>query len=178
MRYRFFPYKQSQRQTTDFYTTEQRTRSGQCEFGELKNSLIRNRIVILVYDKKTKVRLLRTSDFTLDKARHICRAADKVKHQADEIQRSVCIVENNSKVDYISNSKYRPKSRPNDDKGKSRPSVNKGTLKITKKHSVLNAQNITHMAGVLLTVKSVINVVVLATLLLHEGLMVERKLVR
>ena len=86
MRYRFFSYNQGDEQSTDEYVTELRSRAEHCSFGDLKSSLIRDKIVIGVHDKKVQERLLREPDLSLEQAIQICRAAEEVKLQSKEIK--------------------------------------------------------------------------------------------
>ena len=62
LRYKFFSYNQIEG-----------LKSSHCEFGTLKASLIRDRIVAGVNEKKVQERLLREPELTLDKAIVICR---------------------------------------------------------------------------------------------------------
>ena len=57
----------------DQYVTALRKMSGTCEFSTLKNSVIKDRIVLGISDAKTRERLLRISDLTLKKADIIIR---------------------------------------------------------------------------------------------------------
>ena len=75
----------SDEQSIDSYATELRTRVDHCDFGDLKDSLIRDKIVIRIRDSKTRERLLRESELSLDKACQICRTSEKVKLQTQEI---------------------------------------------------------------------------------------------
>ena len=86
MRFRFFSYNQVDGQSVDEYVTELKSRSEHCEFGELKNSLIKDKIVLGVNSKKVQERLLREAELSLEKAIQICRAAENVKMQAMEIK--------------------------------------------------------------------------------------------
>ena len=86
MRYTFSSFNQSEGQNIDAYVTELRNIAEHCEFAELKNSLIRDKIVIGIRDKKTQERLLRESELSLEKALQICRAAEEIKIQTDEWQ--------------------------------------------------------------------------------------------
>ena len=86
MRFRFFSYNQVDGQSVDEYVTELKSRSEHCEFGELKNSLIKDKIVLGVNSKKVQERLLREAELSLEKAIQICRAAENVKMQAKEIK--------------------------------------------------------------------------------------------
>ena len=76
-----------------------KSRSRHCEFGTLKESLIRDRIVAGIQDAKVRERLLRETDLSLDKAISICRASEATKKQVEEMAASP-IVDN---VDSINN---------------------------------------------------------------------------
>ena len=67
--------------TTDQYVTDLKTKAQTCEFGELKDSLIRDRIVCGIHCDKTHSRLLREPDLTLQKAVDICRANETTSSQ-------------------------------------------------------------------------------------------------
>ena len=58
----------------DQYTTDLRKKATSCEFGILRNSLIRDRIVCGIHDDRTRSRLLKEADLTLARAIDICRA--------------------------------------------------------------------------------------------------------
>ena len=68
MHFKFFSYNQGEGQLIDEYVTELKARSQHCEFGDLRESLIRDKIVLGVQDKKIQERLLRETDLSLDKA--------------------------------------------------------------------------------------------------------------
>ena len=87
-RFKFFTYNQASGQTIDEYVTELKSRSRHCEFGTLRDSLVRDRIVAGIQDAKVRERLLRETDLTLEKAMAICRAAEATKKQAEEIKTS------------------------------------------------------------------------------------------
>ena len=87
-RFKFFTYKQTNRQTIDEYVTELKSRSRHCEFDTLKESLIRDRIVAGIQDAKVRERLLRETDLSLDKAISICRASEVTKKQVEEMATS------------------------------------------------------------------------------------------
>ena len=65
----------------DQYVTDLKTKPQTCEFGELKDSLIRDRIVCGIHCDKTGSRLLREPDLTLQKAVDICRANETTSSQ-------------------------------------------------------------------------------------------------
>ena len=57
----------------DQYLTDLKTKAQSCEFNDLKDSLIRDRIVCGIICDKTRSRLLREPDLTLQRAEEICR---------------------------------------------------------------------------------------------------------
>ena len=85
MRYRFFSCKQLEGQSIDDFATELKSRAQHCEFDTLRDSLIRHKLVVGVNSKKVQERLLREKDLDLNKAIQICRAAEEVKEQSQDI---------------------------------------------------------------------------------------------
>jgi hypothetical protein len=59
----------------------------ECEFKELTESLIRDRIVCGTSNLKLQERLLRESDLTLDRAVLLCKADEDTRKQTDEIKK-------------------------------------------------------------------------------------------
>ena len=140
MRYKFFSCNQSEGQNIDAYVTELRKRAEHCEFAELKNSLIRDKIVIGICDKKTQERLLRESELNLEKALQICRAAEEIEIQTDEMAGSS---ESTKKIDHVHSKSHRPskgsnKHRPNSKQversNRSLPDRKRQCLKCLKNH--------------------------------------------
>ena len=85
-RHLFFVRDQAQGETTDRYVTALRTLAATCEFGELKESLIRDRLVCGLSNAVVKERLLRTKGLKLQTALDTCRAAELAKEQVKEIK--------------------------------------------------------------------------------------------
>lgn len=56
-----------------------------CEFGTLKEQLIKDRIVCGIRDSKVRNRLLREKDLNLAKAIEISRAAEQAEHQIKQL---------------------------------------------------------------------------------------------
>ena len=52
-----------------------------CKFGMLTDEMIRDRIVIRLQDKATKLRLLKEEELNLDKTLKICRASEIASKQ-------------------------------------------------------------------------------------------------
>ena len=68
-------------ETIDQYVTDLKTKAQTCEFKELKDGLIRDRIVCGIRCDKTRSKLLREPDLTLQKAVDICRASETTLSQ-------------------------------------------------------------------------------------------------
>ena len=74
-RYLFFSRGQESGEPIDKYATVLRNMADSCEFKDLKDSLIRDRIVFGIADNNVRERLVRVPDLTLNKALEIARAA-------------------------------------------------------------------------------------------------------
>ena len=61
-------------ETTNQYVTDLKIKAGSCEFGDLKESLIKDRIVCGIRSDQVRGRLLRDPSLTLIKAIEICRS--------------------------------------------------------------------------------------------------------
>ena len=59
---------------------------GTCEFGTLRNSLIKDRIVLGVSNCKTRERLLRVQELTFEKAFDMVRLAEMTEKQLQELE--------------------------------------------------------------------------------------------
>ena len=70
----------------DKYATVLRNMADSCEFQDLKDSLIRDRIVFGIADNNVRERLLRVPDLTLNKALEIARAAEATQSQLKQMQ--------------------------------------------------------------------------------------------
>ena len=75
-RHVFNTRKQLPSETIDHYVTDLRNKARSCEFENLTDGLIRDRIVCGIVDDQVRARLLREKDLTLQKAVDICRASD------------------------------------------------------------------------------------------------------
>ena len=84
-RFKFFSRAQESGETIDQYVTVLRKLSETCEFSTLKNSLIKDRIVLGITDTKTRERLLRISDLTLEKAIDVVRSAEATERQLKDL---------------------------------------------------------------------------------------------
>lgn len=73
-RYPFFVRNQSADENIDKYVTDLRMLASVCNFGQIKDSLIRDRIVCGITSSGLRERILREQDLTLEKCVLICRA--------------------------------------------------------------------------------------------------------
>lgn len=89
IRHMFFTRAQKQAESIDAYVTDLKNKAKDCEFAQLQDSLIRDRIVCGIINDQVRGRLLREADLTLDKAIDICRASEittsQVKALAEEV---------------------------------------------------------------------------------------------
>ena len=108
LRFKFFNVKQQENQPVDDFVNELRTKAQECEFLELTESLIRDRIVCGINNLKLQERLLREPDLTLDRAILLCKADEDTIKQTTEIQKHTGTAE--SKVDAIK-TKYKGKKQ-------------------------------------------------------------------
>ena len=70
-RFRFNTRKQETGETIETYITELKTLASTCNFGEVADSLIRDRIVCGIADTHLRERLLRTQELNLDKCVYV-----------------------------------------------------------------------------------------------------------
>ena len=75
-RYVFFSRNQENGESIDHYVTVLKTMSDTCEFGELRESLIRDRVVFGIQDNSVRERLLRDHELTLQTAIEKVRSAE------------------------------------------------------------------------------------------------------
>lgn len=74
VRFKFFTRIQEKGESIDEYVTALKLLSQRCEFEQLEDSLVRDKIVCGVADSALRDRLLRADDLTLEKAIKICQA--------------------------------------------------------------------------------------------------------
>ena len=69
----------------DVYVTELRKLARNCEFGELHDSIIRDRIVCGIRSNEVRKRLLREKDLSLERAVKMCKSSEITENQAKNI---------------------------------------------------------------------------------------------
>ncbi|UYV63766.1 K02A2.6-like, partial [Cordylochernes scorpioides] len=78
-------------QSFDDFVTKVKNKAVDCDFGDLTESLIRDRIVLGVLDKNLMERYLQDPDLTLSKAIALGRAAESSRTQLKEIKEEVTV---------------------------------------------------------------------------------------
>jgi len=90
--YRFNKRTQESNERFDVFLGEIRRLARACNFGTVKESMIRDRIVVGIKDDTTRRKLLQICDLTLDKAVVVCKASEAAAKQlpamtdAEEVQ--------------------------------------------------------------------------------------------
>ena len=72
-------------ETIDEYVTDLRSKAKSCEFGDITESLIRDRLVCGIISDKTRSRLLKKAELTLKDALDTCRADETTTSQMKQI---------------------------------------------------------------------------------------------
>ncbi|KAL9953243.1 hypothetical protein ACROYT_G040629 [Oculina patagonica] len=85
-RYVFNTCVQQNEESVQSYVTRLRKLAASCEYGELTDEFIRDRLVIGLKDKGDKVRLLREKKLDLQKAIQMCTTSEVVSRQMKNIQ--------------------------------------------------------------------------------------------
>ena len=85
-RYVFNICVQKEGQNMDSYVTELRHKAQTCDYGELKDSLIRDRIVVGINSTQLKEKMLQDKDLSLDSAISRCKSAEMTQRQMQVIQ--------------------------------------------------------------------------------------------
>ena len=91
LRYKFLTYKQKEGQSFDEFMTQLKKLSRDCEFGERKNSLIKDIVVIDVTDDSLRERMLREPNLTLERATALGQSAEQMKIHAKELKQEADI---------------------------------------------------------------------------------------
>ena len=88
-RARFNRRSQLPEESVDRFITEVHSLADSCEFGTMKEELIRDRLVVGIRDLALSERLQLEPDLTLDKAKQLIRQREAVKLQQDFLQKSL-----------------------------------------------------------------------------------------
>ena len=77
----FHSRKQLQGEPIEQFVTDLKLKAQTCQFDNLRDSMIRDRLVLGVSSQRVRERLLREDDLDLDKAVKICQAAESTEKQ-------------------------------------------------------------------------------------------------
>lgn len=103
-RYVFRSRVQLPEETFDSFITDLKLKAQSCEFGTLKDSMIRDQIVYGIYEKRTRERLLREAKLTLEEAERMCHATELAQHHAKTFNESnVAATHESAKVAVVKN---------------------------------------------------------------------------
>ena len=80
-RYVFHSRKQLQGEPVEQFVADLKLKAQTCQFDNLRDSMIRDRLVLGVSSQRVRKRLLRQEDLGLDKAVKICQAAEAIEKQ-------------------------------------------------------------------------------------------------
>ena len=86
-RYKFFLRNQELGETFDKFVTELKVLAASCNFGELEESLLRDRVVCGILDSSLRERLLREASSDLPKCLQICRAAELSQSRVQNLEK-------------------------------------------------------------------------------------------
>lgn len=87
-RYVFRSRVQQPEETFDTFVTDLKLKAQSCEFGHLKDSMIRDQIVYGIHDKRTRERLLREAKLTMEEAERMCHATELAQQHAKTFNES------------------------------------------------------------------------------------------
>ncbi|XP_057290719.1 uncharacterized protein LOC130613381 [Hydractinia symbiolongicarpus] len=79
LRHKFFTYKQKEGQSFAEFVIQLKKLSKDCEFNDLRESLMRDVIIVGVSDDRLRERMLREPDLNLDKALQLGNSAEQTK---------------------------------------------------------------------------------------------------
>ena len=93
LRHKFFTQHQQEGQCFDDFVTLLKTLSQDCEFGELRPSLIRDILIIGISSNKLRERMLREPNLTLDHAIDLGKTSEETKKHIKELKKDTQLEE-------------------------------------------------------------------------------------
>ena len=84
-RFHFNNLSQGDQEDFDRFVTRIKNQAASCEFGDLKDQLIRDRVVVGIKNKSVQERMLREKDLDLNKAITIAKTAEVTKHHLQQL---------------------------------------------------------------------------------------------
>ena len=107
-RFLFNKRNQRDKESFDSFLKDIKTQVNQCAYGDMKDELLRDRIVVGITSEAMQEKLLQTKDLTLQKAIDMCKASVVAKTQAAGIKQASAEVEESIsklKIDRENNAK-------------------------------------------------------------------------
>ena len=126
LRHKFFTRQQSAGETIDQYANALRTLAKQCNFGEIHDSLIRDRFICGILNEGLRERLLRREDLTLDKAILMGRITEETNNGIQSLKTDTSL-----KINYASASQHAtpPQSWNSEQPSRRKSSVTTASIK-------------------------------------------------
>jgi len=87
IKHAFFSIKQKDGQLFSDFVTSIKKQAMDCEFNELKDSLVRDVIVLGVKDSRLRERMLRESNLSLEKAIRLRHSAEETTKHVEALQK-------------------------------------------------------------------------------------------
>lgn len=84
-RHKFFSRNQQTNETIDQYVTELKNQASNCEFGQLKDDLIKTRIICGILNNEVRKSILQDDEMTLEKVVQRCRSAETANEESQSI---------------------------------------------------------------------------------------------
>ena len=118
-RYVFNSRKQLQGEAIEQFVTDIKQKAQTCQFDNLRDSMIRDRIVLGVRSQRVRERLLREDDLDLGKAVKICQAAEVTERQIETLSQKCSDSEAS-----VHRGRHKPKHKPVQTHSKHKPKTN------------------------------------------------------
>ena len=91
-RFKFNSCSQAEGEDIDTYAAKLKQYAAKCNFGDIRDELIRDRIILGISNPDTRKKLLSRSLLTLDETVQICRAEEAAQHTLRNIQQQADVV--------------------------------------------------------------------------------------
>ena len=111
-RFHFNNISQNDQEDFDRFLTQIKNQASLCEFGELKDQLIRDRIVVGIKNKAVQERMLREKDLSLDNAITIAKTAEVTKNHLQQLHDHPTVSEVTRRSTQKKTQKKTQKNRP------------------------------------------------------------------
>ncbi|XP_038075960.1 uncharacterized protein K02A2.6-like [Patiria miniata] len=127
LRYMFNSRNQKVDEPFDTYLTNVKCLVRECEFGDIENSLLRDRVVCGVKDTKTREKLLQEDNLTLEKCINICQVSEMSATHVKALQAELNLTQQRQEVNRVTSTKARPPTRAASRKEMSNNNAENGT---------------------------------------------------